>query len=100
MADNFGAGWREKFAEFGDTPIASASIGQVHAATLHDGTKVAVKIQFPGVADSIDADVNNLTRLFTLNILPSGLYVDNILRELRRELKEVPPPLMCACVRA
>jgi len=88
MATSFGPHWRSRFLEFNEKPVASASIGQVHAGTLLDGTKVAVKVQFPGVADSIDSDVDNLTRLFTFNLLPSGLYVENILRELRRELQE------------
>eukprot|EP00667_Euglena_gracilis_P006539 EG_transcript_6595 len=88
LATNFGPQWRDCFRDFDLKPVASASIGQVHAAVLPDGTKVAVKVQFPGVAQSIDSDVNNLTRLFTFNLLPSGLYVENILRELRRELRE------------
>jgi predicted unusual protein kinase regulating ubiquinone biosynthesis (AarF/ABC1/UbiB family) len=47
------------FAQFDWEPIAAASIGQVHAARLHDGRAVAVKIQYPGVADAIKADLKN-----------------------------------------
>ena len=49
----------------------------MHRATLHDGRKVALKIQYPGVARSIESDVDNLLRLITYaNILPKGLYVE------------------------
>lgn len=44
------------------TPFASASIGQVHRACTLDGVEVAVKIQYPGVADSIESDMDNLFR--------------------------------------
>jgi predicted unusual protein kinase regulating ubiquinone biosynthesis (AarF/ABC1/UbiB family) len=53
------------FAEFDWTPLAAASIGQVHAARLHDGRAVAVKIQYPGVADAIRADLKNSELLAT-----------------------------------
>ncbi|MCX8553811.1 AarF/ABC1/UbiB kinase family protein [Mycolicibacterium mucogenicum] len=49
----------ELFAEFEYAPIAFGSIGQVHRAVLHDGRAVAVKIQYPGVADVIRADMSN-----------------------------------------
>eukprot|EP00906_Rhabdomonas_costata_P020692 RCo030122 len=88
LASELGPEWRAKFQSFNLTPIASASIGQVHSAVLPDGTPVAVKVQFPGVAESIDSDVGNLGLLFNLRILPSGLFVDSILKELRAELKE------------
>src|SRR2546430_326503 len=47
------------FAEFFPEPIAAASIGQVHTARLHDGTEVAVKVQYPGVAEAIRDDLAN-----------------------------------------
>ena len=47
------------FAQFEWEPLAAASIGQVHAARLHDGRAVAVKIQYPGVAAAIRADLKN-----------------------------------------
>jgi predicted unusual protein kinase regulating ubiquinone biosynthesis (AarF/ABC1/UbiB family) len=53
------------FAEFDWTPLAAASIGQVHAARLHDGRAVAVKIQYPGVAEAIRADLKNSELLST-----------------------------------
>lgn len=47
------------FADFSAIPIAAASIGQVHRATLHDGREVAVKVQYPGVAHAIQSDLAN-----------------------------------------
>jgi predicted unusual protein kinase regulating ubiquinone biosynthesis (AarF/ABC1/UbiB family) len=47
------------FAAWDPTPLASASLGQVHAATLHDGTEVVVKVQYPGVADALRADLDD-----------------------------------------
>lgn len=54
-----------EFAEFCDEPMAAASIGQVHRATLRDGQQVAVKIQYPGVADVIRDDLANTEMLAT-----------------------------------
>uniref|UniRef100_A0A158PBF8 ABC1 domain-containing protein n=1 Tax=Angiostrongylus cantonensis TaxID=6313 RepID=A0A158PBF8_ANGCA len=51
MVTSFGADWRARFSSFEDRPFAAASIGQVHRAVLLDGRKVAVKIQYPGVAE-------------------------------------------------
>eukprot|EP00879_Flechtneria_rotunda_P006145 GHRR01006461.1.p1 GENE.GHRR01006461.1~~GHRR01006461.1.p1 ORF type:complete len:813 (+),score=305.37 GHRR01006461.1:22-2460(+) len=79
--------WQSKVAHFEYEPRAAASIGQVHSATLHDGRQVAMKIQYPGVARSIESDVDNLMRLINVaNILPRGLYVDNAVKVAKREL--------------
>lgn len=56
-----GDNWRAKLLEFNDMPLAAASIGQVHAATMHNGKEVVMKIQYPGVAESIESDVGRLT---------------------------------------
>jgi predicted unusual protein kinase regulating ubiquinone biosynthesis (AarF/ABC1/UbiB family) len=62
------------FAEFDPEPLAAASIGQVHGARLHDGRAVAVKIQYPGVAEAIHADLKNAELLTTfLSLLLSGM---------------------------
>jgi predicted unusual protein kinase regulating ubiquinone biosynthesis (AarF/ABC1/UbiB family) len=63
----------ELFAEFSLEPIAAASIGQVHAARLHDGTEVAVKVQYPGVAEAIRADLANTELLFTFLKIAKGV---------------------------
>ncbi len=65
---------REAFAEFDWEPLAAASIGQVHSARLHDGREVAVKVQYPGVAQAIHADLKNAELLTTgMHLLLGGL---------------------------
>ena len=87
LIDQLGPDWRSQLSEFDYIPIAAASIGQVHRAKLLDGTEVAMKIQYPGVADSIDSDLNNLKRIVTLtNALPPGLFIDQIISVARTEL--------------
>lgn len=88
LATNLGAEWRDLFDEFEDKPIAAASIGQVHRATLKsNGAKVAVKIQFPGVADSINSDLDNLGILLAATkLLPKGLYLNKTIDNARTEL--------------
>ncbi len=86
----YGKRWRERFAEFEEDPVASASIGQVHRARRHDGTTLALKIQFPGVAKSIESDVDNLATLLRLiRVFPADTdlkpFLQTIKRELRRE---------------
>ncbi len=56
---DLGAGPTKLFATWDPTPLAAASLGQVHAATLHDGTAVVVKVQYPGVAASLRADLDD-----------------------------------------
>ncbi|CAI6100432.1 unnamed protein product [Clonostachys chloroleuca] len=88
LAANLGAKWRELFSEFEEKPIAAASIGQVHKATLKpNGKKVAVKIQFPGVAESINSDLDNIAILLNAtSLLPKGLYLNKTIDNARVEL--------------
>lgn len=88
LVANLGTEWRDLFAEFEEKPIAAASIGQVHKATLKsNGKRVAVKIQFPGVADSINSDLDNLGILLTATkLLPKGLYLNKTIDNARLEL--------------
>lgn len=77
MDEALGPAWRDRLAEFDEEPMAAASIGQVHRGVLPDGRHVAIKVQYPGVARSIESDVDNLLRLVRMtNILPKGLYVE------------------------
>lgn len=88
IAADLGPNWRsELFQHFDDRPIAAASIGQVHGALLKDGKRVAVKVQYPGVADSISSDLNNLSLLLTASrLLPKGLYLEKTIANARTEL--------------
>jgi len=89
MQSELGADWREKYQEFNNEPFAAASIGQVHFATLLDGTEVAVKVQYPGVAKSIDSDIRNLMSLISvMAFLPEGLFIDNIAKHMKIELAQ------------
>ncbi|KAI1735092.1 ABC1 family-domain-containing protein [Xylaria scruposa] len=87
LVASLGAEWRDLFEDFEETPIAAASIGQVHRATLKSGEKVAVKIQFPGVADSINSDLDNISMLLLASgMLPKGLYLNKTIDNARTEL--------------
>ena len=77
------------FAEFDPEPVAAASIGQVHRARTHDGRDVAVKVQYPGVAEAVDTDLRNMAMLFPLvRRLAPGLDVKALGGELRERISE------------
>ncbi|CAO3631198.1 unnamed protein product [Mucor hiemalis] len=88
LSKELGSEWRSNFKEFDPIPIAAASIGQVHAATLAStNEQVVIKIQYPGVAESIDSDLSNLKTLVTFsNLLPRGMYLDNTIKVTKEEL--------------
>lgn len=87
LISELGPDWRSKLVEFDLQPIAAASIGQVHKAVLLDGTEVAVKVQYPGVADSISSDVDNLlTLLRYASVVPPQLYLEEAVRVAKAEL--------------
>jgi predicted unusual protein kinase regulating ubiquinone biosynthesis (AarF/ABC1/UbiB family) len=77
------------FAEFEWEPLAAASIGQVHSARLHDGRAVAVKIQYPGVADAIQADLKNNELLATFLGLMFGLSPRKVSFDIRGAGREM-----------
>lgn len=72
LEDELGRPVGDVFADFGSEPMAAASIGQVHRATLHDGRRVAVKIQYPGVAQAIRDDLSNTELLSTVFRFAAG----------------------------
>jgi len=79
------------FADFDENPIAAASIGQVYRARLRDGREVAVKVKYPGVDESVEADMRNLAMFSRLwkSILPSAAdsdVLDEIARSIGSEL--------------
>ncbi|KZV86495.1 ABC1-domain-containing protein [Exidia glandulosa HHB12029] len=92
MREDLGPDWASHFASFERVPFASASIGQVHLATLSSPEgpkKVAVKIQFPNVARSIGADLAAIGLLLpAARLLPRGLFLERTLKILGQELEE------------
>jgi predicted unusual protein kinase regulating ubiquinone biosynthesis (AarF/ABC1/UbiB family) len=89
IAAEFGADWRDRFLEFDDTPAAAASIGQVHRAVWADGRVVAVKIQYPGVAQALRADMQNAGMILRLaKALAPGLDAKAAAEELKERVLE------------
>jgi aarF domain-containing kinase len=87
LSAELGKNWRDLFLEFKVIPFAAASIGQVHLAVLHNGKRVAVKVQYPGISKSISSDLENLKSILKLgSLLPKGLYLDNTIRVAKIEL--------------
>jgi len=85
----WGDEWSTRFRRFSFTPLAAASIGQVHEAETRDGRRLAIKIQYPGVRKSIDSDIDNVATLLRLfRVLPEGLDVEPLLAEAKRQLHE------------
>jgi predicted unusual protein kinase regulating ubiquinone biosynthesis (AarF/ABC1/UbiB family) len=83
----WGEGWDARFQRFQFTPLAAASIGQVHAAVLRGGERLAIKLQYPGVRDSIDSDIDNVAALLRLaRLLPPSMDVAPLLAEAKRQL--------------
>ncbi|MEK6607371.1 MAG: AarF/ABC1/UbiB kinase family protein [Myxococcota bacterium] len=89
IRDELGGEPEELFREFSREPIASASIGQVHRARLHDGTEVAVKVQYPGVDEAIRADLENAGMLVAMfQAVTPTIDAAPIVEELRSRLLE------------
>ncbi|MCF7547673.1 AarF/ABC1/UbiB kinase family protein [Pseudonocardia sp. WMMC193] len=87
LAGQLGRDWPRRFREFSDTPAAAASVGQVHRAVWHDGREVAVKVQYPGAADALDADLRTLQRFAGLfSLLAPALDARAVLAELRSRM--------------
>ncbi len=79
----------EVFAEWDPVPIASASIGQVHRAITHDGEAVAVKVQYPGVAEAITSDLGTAGLLFgSFRYAFPGFDPEPLVAELKLRLVE------------
>ena len=91
LQEEFGPQWQEQFQFFDKTPLATASIGQVHKAQLHYGPVVALKIQIPGVAELVKADLKFFATLAQIfNHQMDALDLEQIVRELSKSvLKEL-----------
>lgn len=82
-----GPNWQSKLGSFDYEPLAAASIGQVHRAVTKEGLEVAMKIQYPGVANSIESDIENVRRLLNYtNLIPKGLFLDRAVKVAKEEL--------------
>jgi predicted unusual protein kinase regulating ubiquinone biosynthesis (AarF/ABC1/UbiB family) len=83
----WGKDWLNHFAYFDLKPFSSASIGQVHIAHKDNGKKLAVKVQYKGVAKAISSDVDNVALLLKLSgLLPKHINIDSLLEEAKAQL--------------
>ncbi|WP_293004225.1 AarF/UbiB family protein [Mycobacterium sp.] len=83
LDSQLGTKWRQRFSEFDDTAVASASIGQVHKGVWSDGRVVAVKIQYPGADEALRADLKTLRRMIgVVRQLAPGVDVEGVVDEL------------------
>ena len=89
IEEDLGEPLDEAFAEFDPEAVAAASIGQVYRARLHDGREVAVKVQYPGVAQAVRADLQNLGLIMRVakRIAP-GMDTKAMTREIRERLTD------------
>jgi predicted unusual protein kinase regulating ubiquinone biosynthesis (AarF/ABC1/UbiB family) len=85
----WGQDWKKKFIQFPLQPIAAASIGQVHKAITGDLKRLAIKIQYPGIKQSINSDVDNVSTLIKMTgLLPKGLDLKPLLSEAKKQLHD------------
>ena len=89
MATELGPDWQAKFASFEKEASFAASLGQVHRATLKDGTKVAAKLQYPDMASALEADLNQLKVVFAIGQrFDPAIRTDEIHAEITSRLRE------------
>jgi predicted unusual protein kinase regulating ubiquinone biosynthesis (AarF/ABC1/UbiB family) len=89
MTDAYGDDWESMFYGFEMKPLAAASIGQVHRTLSPDGQDIVLKVQYPGVAASIDSDVDNIATLLRMSsLLPSDLDIKPLLDDAKKQLKD------------
>jgi predicted unusual protein kinase regulating ubiquinone biosynthesis (AarF/ABC1/UbiB family) len=89
MRQELGGPLERIFSDFDERAFAAASIGQVHRATTVDGEDVAVKVQYPGVAEAVDTDLRNATLLLPLvKRLAPGLDAKALAAEMRERIGE------------
>jgi predicted unusual protein kinase regulating ubiquinone biosynthesis (AarF/ABC1/UbiB family) len=89
MEQELGGPLKRTFSEFDEQAFAAASIGQVHRAVTVDGDQVAVKVQYPGVAEAVDTDLRNAMLLLPLvKRLAPGLDARPLFNELRERISE------------
>lgn len=89
MASELGPDWQKHFATFGFEAAAAASLGQVHRGTLHDGTEVACKLQYPDMASVVEADLRQLKLAMAVyRRMDNAIHQEDIYTELSERLRE------------
>lgn len=89
ISSQYGSDWKDRLGDFTLQPIAAASIGQVHRTTTPDGRDLAIKVQYPGVRESIDSDVDNVASLINLSgLIPKSLDIAPMLAEAKLQLHQ------------
>lgn len=89
LKEAFGTEFERKLRDFDRRPFAAASIGQVHRVKTRDGRDAVLKIQYPGISESIDSDVDNLALLLKVSgLMPAHMDVKPLLSEVKQQLRE------------
>ncbi|AQA18181.1 ubiquinol-cytochrome C reductase [Halioglobus japonicus] len=89
MTEAYGEEWEAMFYGFEHKPLAAASIGQVHRTVSPDGREIVLKVQYPGIANSIDADVDNIASLLNISgLLPAELEIQPLLEDAKAQLHD------------
>ena len=90
VTDELGQSPERIFLDWQITPVAAASVGQVHRAVTRDGRDVAVKVQYPGVAGAIEADLDNAEAMYRLGtaFVLKGLDAKGLVDELRNRMRD------------
>lgn len=87
LKTQWGNDWLGRFSHIELRPFAAASIGQVHLAYKENGEKLAIKIQYPGIAKSVVSDVDNVVTLLTLSkLLPKDMPIETLVSEAKLQL--------------
>ena len=89
LVESLGADYADKLRHFEREPFAAASIGQVHRLRTRDGRAAVLKVQYPGIRESIDSDVDNLASLLSMSgLLPKHMDMAPMLEEAKTQLHE------------
>ena len=87
LKKNWGPNFNEMFERFDPQPIAAASIGQVHRCITKNGTLLAIKVQYPGIKNSIESDIKNLKFLLnTIGLIPPLIDFDSLMEAGKNQL--------------
>ena len=89
LEEAWGNDFLSKFSSFDINPIAAASVGQVHKCKTKNNRSLAIKIQYPGVKESINSDIKNMGFLLkTSGLIPKSIPLDKLLKEAKNQLHQ------------